>query len=182
MPVPMLCFRRRAFFLYLLYKYLRKFARKILNNNIDRNFADLQESTDIILNIKGIDFVKEGFLMSRKDELKDVIASAQKMIAAPSCYAGLREKAQIWIDSIDTDKESKAAKDLIEETKADITGIDDLVAFAHSDHAVEIFGKEGAKGFAAHADELKKSGAKYCDCPACVAGLEILKHEDLILK
>ena len=120
--------------------------------------------------------------MSRKEELKNVIESAKKMIAAPSCYAGLKDKAQIWIDSIDTDKESKAAKDLIEETKADITTIDNLVAFAHSDHAVEIFGKDGAKNFAAHADELKKSGAKYCDCPACVAGLEILENEALILK
>ena len=119
--------------------------------------------------------------MSRKDELKDVIESAKKMIAAPSCYAGLKEKTQIWIDSIGTDKESETAKDFIEEIKADITVIDDLVAFAHSDHAVEIFGKDGAKNFAAHADELKKSGAKYCDCPACVAGLEILEHKDLVL-
>ena len=50
----------------------------------DRNFVDLQESFSRVLNIKGIDFMKEGFVMSRKDELKDVIASAKKMIAAPS--------------------------------------------------------------------------------------------------
>ena len=120
--------------------------------------------------------------MSRKDELKDVIASAQKMIAAPSCYSGLKDKALAWIESIDTTAEAENAKALIEEIKADITGIEGLVVFAHSDHAVEIFGKDGAKNFAAHADELQKSGAKYCDCQACAAGLEILENEKLVLK
>lgn len=124
--------------------------------------------------------MKRGFIMSRREELKDVIASAQKLISAPSCYAGLKEKALTWIDSIDTDKEKESAKLLIEEIKADITTIDNLVAFAHSDNAKAIFG-EGAAAFAAHADELKKSGADYCDCQACSAGLAILENEDKIL-
>ena len=119
--------------------------------------------------------------MSRREELKDVIASAQKLISAPSCYAGLKEIALAWIESVDTPKEAEAAKMLIDELKADITGIEGLVAFAHSDHAKEIFG-EGAASFAAHADELKKSGADYCDCQACAAGLAILEHEDKVLK
>ena len=120
--------------------------------------------------------------MSRKEELKDIIESAKKMIAAPSCYSGLKDKALAWIESVDTPAEAENAKALLEEIKADITGIEGLVAFAHSDHAVEIFGKDGAKNFAAHADELKKSGAEYCDCQACAAGLEILENENLILK
>ena len=119
--------------------------------------------------------------MARKDDLKDVIAKANDLINAPSCYAGLKQKAQTWINSIGTDTESKAAKDFIDEIQADITGIDGLVAFAHSDHAVEIFGKDGAKNFAAHADELKTSGAKYCDCQACAASFAILQQIDRIL-
>ena len=120
--------------------------------------------------------------MSRKDDLKDVIAIAQKMIEAPSCYAGLKEKALAWIESIGTAKEKDAAETLLAEIKADITGIDNLVAFAHSDHAVEIFGAEGAKKFAAHADEIKSKGAEYCDCQACSAGLEILENKDRLLR
>ena len=41
--------------------------------------------------------VKRGKFMSRREELKDVIASAQKLISAPSCYAGLKEIALAWI-------------------------------------------------------------------------------------
>ena len=119
--------------------------------------------------------------MARKDELKNIIAKAQDMINAPSCYVDLKKKAQIWIDSIDTADEAAAAKSLIDEIKGDITTIDRLVAFAHSDHAVEIFGKDGAKKFAAHADELKASGAKFCDCQACTAGLAILEQKDRVL-
>ncbi len=119
--------------------------------------------------------------MSRKEELKDLVAIAQKMVSAPSCCAELKEVTATWVDSIGTDKEKKSAENFIEEIKADITAIDNLVAFAHSDHAKEIFGEEGSKNFAAHADELKKSGAKYCDCQACAAGLELLKNKEKIL-
>ena len=119
--------------------------------------------------------------MSMKNELKDVIAKTQDLIKAPSCYAGLKDKAQAWIDSIDTKDEKSNAQAFLTELESDITPIDGLVAFAHSDHAKEIFG-EGQPAFAKHADELKASGAKYCDCAACAPGLEILKHKDLILK
>ena len=117
---------------------------------------------------------------TRKGELKGVLENVLKMIEAPSCYAGLKDKAKVWIDSVNTKNEPAAAKALLEEIEADITGIDDLVAFAHSDHAKEIFGDKAGE-FAAHAGELKKSGAKYCDCQACSAGLEILKERELIM-
>ena len=45
--------------------------------------------------------------MSRKDELKDIIAKTEALIKAPSCYAGLRDKAQTWLNSIDTDNEKQ---------------------------------------------------------------------------
>ncbi len=120
--------------------------------------------------------------MSRKDELKDVIIKTEELIKAPNCYAGLRKKAQEWLAAIDTAKELQAAKHFIDELAADITNIDSLVAFAHSDHAVEIFGAEGVKKFIAHAEDLKKSGAKYCDCVACTPALAILENKDLLLK
>ena len=112
---------------------------------------------------------------------ENLIESAKQMIAAPSCYAGLKQAGQNWIDAIGTDAEKDAAQKLIAELEGDITDIEHLVAFAHSEIPAQIFGAEGAKKFAAHADELKASGAKFCDCGACKPGLEILKNKALIL-
>ena len=110
-----------------------------------------------------------------------LLETAKKMIAAPSCCADLKAAGQAWIYEFGKEGELHAAQNLIEEIKEDITPIDGLVAFAHSDHAVEVFGVEGAKKFAAHADELKASGAKYCDCGACKPALEILQNKEVIL-
>lgn len=112
---------------------------------------------------------------------ENLIEAARQMIAAPSCYAGLKAAGQSWLDALGTDAEKVAAQKLIDELEEDITDIDHLVAFAHSEHAAQIFGADGAKKFAAHADELKASGAKFCDCGACKPGLEILKNKALIL-
>ena len=110
-----------------------------------------------------------------------VIAKIKAMISAPSCYSGLKEKGQAWLDSVGKNDEKEKAADLIEEIKADITDIDSSVAFANSPEAENIFGKEGAKKFAEHAAQLKAAGAKYCDCGACAPALEILQNKDVIL-
>ena len=110
-----------------------------------------------------------------------LIKKIKAMTAAPSCCAELKAATQAYLNAVGTADEKVAAKNLLAEIEADITGIDGLVAFAHSDHAVEIFGAEGAKKFAAHADELKASGAKYCDCDACANGLEILNNKNILL-
>jgi len=98
-----------------------------------------------------------------------------------SCCPELQAAVAAYISAVGTADEKVAAQNLIAEIEEDITPIDNLVAFAHSDVAVEKFGAEGAKNFAAHADELKASGAKYCDCPACKLGLEILADKDVLL-
>lgn len=110
-----------------------------------------------------------------------LIEKAKAMAAAYSCCPELKAAVQAYLDALGTEEEKVAAKNLIAEMEEDITPIDNLVAFAHSAHAVEIFGAEGAKNFAAHADELKASGAKYCDCPACTLALEILDNKEVLL-
>ncbi len=110
----------------------------------------------------------------------DIIELTKKMISAPSCYSGLKAVGQEWLDAVGTAGEKAAAQKFIAELESDITEIDNLVAFAHSEQAAKIFG-ENAKGFAAHADELKASGAKFCDCGACAPGVEILKNKALVL-
>ena len=110
-----------------------------------------------------------------------LIEKLKAMAAAPSCCAELKQATQAYFDAVGTADEKSAAQNLIAEIEADITTVDDLVPFAHSELAVQIFGAEGQKKFAAHADELKASGAKYCDCGACAPGVEVLANKDVLL-
>lgn len=110
-----------------------------------------------------------------------LIEKIKSMAAAPSCCAELKQAVQAYLDALGTADEKSAANNLLAEIEEDITPIDSLVEFAHSQHAVEIFGADGAKKFAAHADELKASGAKYCDCGACAPGVEILQNKNILL-
>lgn len=109
-----------------------------------------------------------------------LIEKIKAMAAAPSCCPELKEAVKNYLAALGTDKEKVAAQNLIAEIEEDITPIDNLVAFAHSERAKEIFG-EGQKNFAAHADQLKASGAKYCDCGACAPALEILNNKSAFL-
>ena len=109
---------------------------------------------------------------------KDLVAVAEKLVAAPSCCAPLKAKAQAWIDNPD---DKTLSSEFVAELQSDITDIDSLVAFANSPVAVQYFGEEGAKKFAAHANELKASGAKFCDCAACTPALKLLDNKEIIL-
>ena len=110
-----------------------------------------------------------------------LIDKIKAMAAAPSCCAELKAAVEAYLAAIGTSEEKIAAKNLIAEIEDDIINIDNLVAFAHSETAVQYFGVDGAKKFAAHADELKASGAKYCDCGACAPGVEILANKEVLI-
>lgn len=114
-------------------------------------------------------------------EKQILVDKIKEMAAAFSCCAKLKQVANDYLKKIGTPDEKSAAQALIAEIERDITPIENLVIFAHSEHAVDIFGAEGAKKFAEHADELKKSGAKYCDCAACKPALEILSNKEVLL-
>ena len=110
-----------------------------------------------------------------------LIETIKAMAAAPSCCAELKAATQAYLDALGTADEKVSAQKLLAEIEADITTVDDLVPFAHSEIAVQLFGAEGAKNFAAHADELKAGGAKYCDCGACANGLKVLDNKAALL-
>ncbi|BBF44852.1 methyl-accepting chemotaxis protein [Lachnospiraceae bacterium KM106-2] len=110
-----------------------------------------------------------------------MVLKVNELMATPSCCAELKEAGQKWIDAIGTDQEKESANNLIKEISADILLVDDVINFTKSSMAAEQFGAERAKKIAKHAEEIKAAGAKYCDCPACTAGLEILQHKDVIL-
>ena len=109
---------------------------------------------------------------------ENLVATAKEMVAAPSCCAALKVKAQAWIDAPD---DKAAAEEFVAELEKDITPIDNLVTFANSPQAVQYFGEDGAKKFAAHANELKANGAKYCDCGACTPAVKLLENKSAII-
>ena len=76
----------------------------------------------------------------------------KQLAAAYSCCPELKAAVKVYFDAAGTADEKSATQNLLAEIEEDITPIDNLVAFAHSQRAVEIFGADGQKKFAAHAD------------------------------
>ena len=74
-----------------------------------------------------------------------LIEKIKAMAAAPSCCAELKAASAAYLDAVGTANEKSAAKNLIAEIEEDITTVENLVPFAHSETAVQIFGAEGAK-------------------------------------
>ena len=116
-----------------------------------------------------------------KNVLDYVVEKTKELIAAPSCSQEAKEAAQAWLDAVGTEKEAEETKKYIAELEEDIVTVDGLIAFAQSEAGAKVFGgEEAAKGVAAHGQDLKKAGAKYCDCPACAAVEAILAKKDRI--
>ncbi len=111
-----------------------------------------------------------------------LLEKLRKIEASPSCCEELEEIIKKYFAALGTPREKVTAESLIDELKADVVPIELLVISAHSNSAVEYFGVAGAKKFAAHADALKASGAKYCNCLACTLGLEVLQNKDVLLR
>jgi ornithine carbamoyltransferase len=119
---------------------------------------------------------KEEPLMKRETReylIKESKALLDVSFACPEAKAVCKD----FLAKAGTNEEDEAALSMIDELKEDVEKIDDLLAFASSSHCEKAFGEEEAKNFLKRAEELKKSGAKYCDCPACTAALEIISKE-----
>ncbi len=114
-------------------------------------------------------------------EVKEYISEkVNELINANSCCAEAKEAGKNWLEAVGTDKEAEAWKILIAEIEEDIMPIEGLIAFAGSEAGARVFGEEAAKGVLAHAQEVKASGAKYCDCAACAACEAILEKKEEI--
>lgn len=116
-----------------------------------------------------------------KEAVNYVVEKTKELMAAASCSKEAKTAAQVWLDAVGTDKEAEATKAYIAELEQDIMPVDGLIAFAESEAGAKVFGAEAAKGIAAHGKEIKASGAKYCDCPACAAAEAILEKKEELL-
>ena len=95
-----------------------------------------------------------------------IVEKVKALIAAPSCYAGLKKIAEEYIAALGSDREKEAGRKLVAELEADVQTIDDVLAFFESDAGEKTFGAKQAAAYAAHAREVKAKGGKWCDCPA----------------
>ena len=115
-----------------------------------------------------------------QDVREYISEKVNELIHADSCCAEAKEAGKNWLASVGTDKEAEAWKTLIAELEEDIMPIEGLIAFAASEDGARVFGEEAAKGVLAHAEAVKASGAKYCDCAACAACEAILEKKEEI--
>ncbi len=100
--------------------------------------------------------------------------TALALYEAPSACPEAKAAAKAFLDAYGTAKEDGAWKVLVEEAKEDRMPIDGLIAFAGSADGKKLFGDALAGQILSHAEEIKKAGAQYCDCPACAACSEII--------
>ncbi|CRZ35051.1 hypothetical protein DFR55_11121 [Herbinix hemicellulosilytica] len=112
---------------------------------------------------------------------KNVIIEKTNELLNTHCYEGLRNAAKEWLESLGTDKEKEAGKKYVDMLQESIVDIDAVINLFSSDFGIEKFGREKAEEIANHAKEVKAKGAKWCDCPACTAALEILKYKEDLL-
>lgn len=108
-----------------------------------------------------------------KEELRNHL---EIIINSPACYEGLRVKAKESLSTLGTEKEKESLQILLEELKADVLTVDDVIPFLSSKNAKKRFGEEKAKELLTLAQKRKAEGGKYCICDACTAGGENLDH------
>ena len=110
-----------------------------------------------------------------------VVEKTKELMAAESCSQEAKDAAQAWLDALGTPQEGEETKKYIQELEEDVLPIEACIAFSQSEAGIQLFGAELAKMMGAHAREVKAAGGKFCDCPACVAGLAILEKKAALL-
>lgn len=116
----------------------------------------------------------------KQEILTYVTEKTKELIDAPTCAQETRAAAQSWLAAVGTDNEKAETQKYIAELEADIMPIDNLIGFAKSEQGKAYFG-DAAAGVAAHAEEIKAAGGKFCDCPACLAVAAILEKKEEML-
>ena len=114
-------------------------------------------------------------------DLKQMIETANALIAVPWCCKELKDAAQNWLDSIGTAGERAAAEAFVKEAEEDACSIDDVMEFFSGPGAAAHFGEEKAKAKLKELEVKKANGEKYCDCDACALAVKIFENKDVIL-
>ncbi len=104
------------------------------------------------------------------------------LLAIDWTYAPLKEAAQKWLDTMDDgEANAEATKAYIAALNDGLCTIDEVTAFVNSPAAKDAFGEKLGE-MQAHAQQLKDSGAQFCDCDACKLIQEILAQKEYLNK
>ncbi len=123
-----------------------------------------------------------GMYVGQKAIRSSLAEDTKKLIAIDWTVPALKEAAQKWLDTMDDGEANQAAaKEYIAALEQGICTIDEVVAFTSSPEAKNTFGDKAAE-MAAHAQELKASGAAFCDCDACKLVKAILDKKEYLNK
>ena len=109
-----------------------------------------------------------------KTEVKQEV---EKLLKANSLCPEGREAVQAYLEAYGTADEKSKTEALLQELEEDITSIDDLIAFAGSEHGRQIFGEEKAAAILKAAKEAKEKGEETCICEACQIAKVILANK-----
>jgi NAD dependent epimerase/dehydratase family enzyme len=108
---------------------------------------------------------------------QEIIMERTKELLSVHCYEGLKEAAEQWLNAVGTEREAEASRKYVSALEDAVTDIDTVINLFGSDMAKEKFGTDMANKIHSHALEIKAKGAKWCDCPACTAGLKVLEYK-----
>lgn len=103
-----------------------------------------------------------------------MIELTKDLIMSKTCCEELKDAANAWLNSFLTAKEQEETEHYFQVLKESILTVDDLIEFGSSEQGKQRFGTEVATNIVEHGKELKKTGATYCDCPACSLVEQIL--------
>ena len=123
-----------------------------------------------------------GMYLGQKAIRERLADKTRALIAVPHTWAGLKDAAQKWLDTMEDGKANGAATDAyIAALEEGLMTVDACLAFAASDAGKAAFG-DGLGEFKAHMESLKAAGATYCDCDACTLTREILTEKEYLRK
>ena len=108
---------------------------------------------------------------------KEALDKVKEVVAAPSCFAALKELGEKAIAADGTPEESGAMKAFVVELEKDVQDIGDSLAFFKSDMGREIFGDQ-VDGMIEAYEKAQAEGEKTWLCPACQAGRVLLDMKD----
>jgi hypothetical protein len=128
-----------------------------------------------------LDLKKAGVRIMDQKVRDDIVEKTRSLIETETCSAEAKQAAQRWLDAAGTDAEKAETQAYLAELEEDIMPIDGLIGFAKSEQGAAVFGTQAAANIAAHAEQIKAAGARYCDCPACALVEQILARKQEML-
>ncbi len=122
-----------------------------------------------------------GLYLGQKAIRESLVDKTRALLESNACPA-LREAAQNWLDTVNDGKlNGPATEAYVKALEENVNTIDDTLAFFESEKAAAIPAETREK-LLADAKAHKAAGGKWCTCPACALGAEILEKKDYLRK